>query len=129
MSSTTAKYGIDYPQLADTVASLAATVQNLAGRVDLLLGESGNYALTTGAGVTHSKVITLGRTYPGNIAGSPPGLVIAYLDGTLVGANAMMYWVTAWAGTGLTITGFTLNTNWATAQTARSLNWRFIPTL
>lgn len=129
MSSTTTKYGIAYPQLADTIASLAATVQSLAGRVDLLLGESGLISYTGTAGVTTNTNITLARTYPGNVGAAVPGIVWVQLQGVLTTPAAFTWWTTSWLGTATTITGFTLGMQFTNAQTARPIAWRFLPVL
>lgn len=130
MASSTAKYAINYAQLADTVASLAQTTQDLAGRVDLLLGESGSYNIASIAAVTtHTQNLVFARTYPGNIGASPPGVLLLNLPGTLTAANYYTYWLTSWTGTALTVTGVSVATSWTVAQTNRVVNWRFIPVL
>lgn len=128
MSTTTAKYGIQYAQLADTVASLAATMAQLAGRVDLLLGESGSWSPVMAANTVSNTVITLARSYPGNVGAAVPGIVIVEFAGSVGSGLTVFTWVTAWAGTSTTITGFTLNAISSNATT-RAFHWRFIPVL
>lgn len=130
MSGSTSKYVIPYPVLADTVASLAATVQNLAGRVDLLLGESGSYTIASAAAnTTHNQPISLARTYPGNTGAAVPGIVIAHnVAGPPTGLG-FYYWPNTWLGSATTITGFSLATQWSAAVTSRVVVWRFIPVL
>jgi hypothetical protein len=128
MPSSTAKYVVPYPVSADTVSSLAATVQNLAARVDLLLGESGT--LTQAAGATGSGAVVLSRTYPGNTGAAVPGIVIFQANGAFSVGTILDMWVNTWTGTATTITGFTWN--WASSPSApggRTIQWRFIPVL
>lgn len=134
MSSQTAKYLVPYPQLADTVASLAATCQNLASRMDLLLGESGTFTASPAAGTTLNKAIVLSRTYPGNalfgISGvGPSGFVHLWTTATYGSAVTFNWWPNTWTGTATTVTGFTLSMQWSVAQTGREFGWRFIPVL
>lgn len=129
MSSQTAKYLIPYALIGDTVASLAATMQNLAARTDLLLGEAGQYSASPGANVTHSQAIVLARTYPGNVGAAVPGFVLLNLPATATSALTWNFWITAWTGTAATITGFQINTSFSAAQAGRLINWRFIPVL
>lgn len=130
MAGNTTKYVIPYVSMADAVASIATVMQNLANRVDLLLGESGQYNIASvAAATTHSQVITLARTYPGSNVGTPPGIVIVNLPGTATSALAWNFWITAWAGSASTITGFQLNTSWSSAQTNRVVSWRYLPVL
>jgi hypothetical protein len=129
MPSSTAKYVIPYAQLADTVASLAQTTQDLASRCDLLLGESGQYTIASVlAGVTHSQPIVLSRTYPGATTNNPPGIVIVNLV-AIVPNQAWTFYTTSWTGSASTITGFTLATQYNGNQTNRVVSWRFIPVL
>ncbi len=128
MSATTTKYGILYPQLADTVASLAATVQQLAGRVDLLLGESGIWIPSMTAAVVSNQAVTLARTYPGNNGASVPGIVLVQQASTVSGAATVFTYVDTWVGSASTITGFTLHALSSTTTT-RTFLWRFIPVL
>lgn len=128
MSTTTAKYGIQYAQLADTVASLAATMAQLAGRVDLLLGESGGWTPAMTAGVAIQTNVVLARAYPGNVANAVPGIVIIEFAGSVGGAATVFAWVDTWTGTGTTITGFTLHAISSTT-TNRAFHWRFLPVL
>lgn len=134
MSGTTAKYAIPYTTLADSVASIAATMQNLAGRADLLLGESGQGSIAASAGVAFSTNIVLSRTYPGNAStppGSgtvPPGIVIITPYTSFGAGVTCFYWVTAFTGTATTVTGFTINGISSSAVT-RQFQWRFIPAL
>lgn len=130
MSGATTKYAVPYPVLADTVASLAATVQNLANRVDLLLGESGSYNIASlAAGTVHNQAIVLARTYPGNNAAAVPGFVIVELQGAISSANPWVWYVDTFTGSTSTLTGFTIHTQWAGTQTNRVVTWRFIPVL
>lgn len=130
MSTTTAKYGIQYAQVADTVASVAATMAQLAGRVDLLLGEAGQFNIASlAAGTTGNQAIALARVYPGNLALTPPGSVQLQLPGSLGSANPWTWWIDTWTGTSTTITGFTLHYQFAAAQTNRLVAWRFLPVL
>lgn len=130
MATTTPKYGLNYPQLADTVASLAATVQNLAQRADLLLGESGAFNIASLAANTQfNQVVSLARAYPGNVANTPPGTVILEFPDTIAPAAQPVWFLDTWAGTASTVTGFTLHLQFATIQTNRRVWWRFLPVL
>ena len=129
MPANTTKYVIPYPLAADPVASEATAVQNLANRVDLLLGESGALTLSPGAGVTLATPITLARTYPGNNAGATPGIVMLNIAATAGGGTTWNWWISGWTGSASTITGFTLSMQWAAAQTNRGFIWRFLPVL
>jgi len=130
MPSNTTKYVIPYALSSDTVAGLAATIQNLANRVDLLLGEAGQYNIASvAANTNHLQAITLGRTYPGNNGATVPGVVIVELPALLNAANPWNFWLQTWTGSASTITGFTIVTQWASAQTNRLVNWRFLPVL
>lgn len=129
MSSSTAKYVIPYPVSSDVVAGEPTTLQNLASRVDLLLGESGSFTIASlAAGTTHSQPIVLSRTYPGNTAGSPPGIVVVNLR-AIVNSQAWTHYLNSWTGSGTTITGFTLNLQFGVISTARVVDWRFFPVL
>jgi hypothetical protein len=130
MASSTAKYVIPYAQLADTVASLAQTTQDLASRVDLLLGESGSFNIASAAGgVAGAQAVALARVYPGNSGAAVPGIVIPDLVATYAANNRFNWWIDTWTGSGTTITGFTFRYIWETAQTNRVVNWRFLPVL
>lgn len=131
MTTQTAKYQIAYPQLVDTIASLASTCQNLAQRVDLLLGESGTWNPSMTAGTAISTPITLARTYPGNaLAGAPPGVVIVQAAGAMGAGASAFAWVLpgSWVGSAATVTGFTLNAISSTTA-SRLFYWRFLPVL
>lgn len=130
MTSNTPKYVIPFPDLTDTVASLATTIGNLSARVDLLLGESGNFTASPAANTTFSQAVTLSRTYPGNgSSGTPAGLVLVQLQATQTAATGFSWWITAWTGTASTVTGFTINVQFTAAQSSRVFNWRFVPAL
>lgn len=129
MSANTAKYVIPYPVPADTIAGLAATIQNLANRVDLLLGESGTFSKNFAASTSVSTAISFARTYPGNATAQVPGILIPVLDATYANPNTVNWWVNTWTGTATTVTGCTLWMQWSNAQTARPINWRFFPVL
>lgn len=131
MSGTTSKWLIPYPQASDTVASLAATVQNLANRVDLLNGESGVWTNAFTAGTPATTAITLSRTYPGNstlTGGVGPGVVILQPFTSVGSGLTISYWVVSFTGTTSTVTGFTLGGQSSNATT-RSVIWRFLPNL
>lgn len=128
MAAQTTKYKIDYAQLTDTVASLATTIQNLANRVDLLLGESGTYTAAMTAATVHNQAITLARTYPGNVGAAVPGIVIIEHASSIGGAATVFEYVDTWTGTASTITGFTIHALSSTT-TSRTFHWRFIPVL
>jgi hypothetical protein len=129
MTALTTKYSIQYAVLADTVASLAGTIGNLAQRVDLLLGESGVWNPSLVANTAQGTAISLSRTYPGNSTGPTtvaPGVVIV-TPFTPQGSGVTVFtWVNAWTGTSTTVTGFTLNAI-ASVTAARTFHWRFIP--
>jgi hypothetical protein len=133
MSSFTAKYAIPVLQSADPVASSPTVMAALANRVDLLLGEGGQFNIASlAASTTGSQAITLARTYPGNNAAvSPayPGSVLAMLVATLSQPNSVNFWVNNWLGSATTITGFTLNFQFTNAQTNRVVAWRYLPLL
>lgn len=129
MTALTTKYSIQYAVLADTIASLAGTLNNLAQRVDLLLGESGIWNPSMVANTAISQAVVLSRTYPGN-TGAPgtttPGVVLI-TPFTPQGSGVTVFtWVNAWTGTTTTVTGFTLN-GMASVTAARTFHWRFIP--
>jgi hypothetical protein len=65
MPGATTKYALPYSVLGDTIASVAQSMQDLAGRTDLLLGESGTWNPSMTAGTEASTSIVLSRTYPG----------------------------------------------------------------
>lgn len=130
MPGNTAKYVIPYSVAADAVSSIAATMQNLASRVDLLLGESGQYNIASlTAGTTHTQAITLARTYPGNTGAAVPGFVMLELPGAIASANPWVWYVDTWLGSATTITGFSIKTQWSGTQTNRLVSWRFLPVL
>lgn len=131
MPSGTAKYNVPYAQQSDPVAQLPTTMQALAARLDLLLGESGQLVQAVTAGVVKSDAIVLSRTYPGNSGAAAPAApgFVALTPVTNVGAGAtVFYYVNAWTGTATTITGFTINCMSSTT-TNRTVLWRFIPAL
>lgn len=128
MPSSTAKYVIPYALSSDAVSSIATAMQNLASRVDLLLGESGT--VTQAAGATGSQAVVLSRTYPGNTGAAVPGIVIFQANGAFSVGTILDMWVNTWTGSATTITGFTWN--WASSPSApggRVIQWRFIPVL
>lgn len=128
MSSQTGKYAIPYTQSSDTVASVAATMQALANRVDLLLGETGIWTPVMAANTQIATVITLARVYPGNVAAAQPGFVAVEVAGSVGSGVIVQHWVDTFTGTSTTITGFTLHAISSTATT-RQFSWRFVPVL
>lgn len=63
MSSSTGKYGIPYSEGTDSVDTIDETMQGLAQRLDLLLGESDTTTIqAAGAGVV-TKRVNYGRDY------------------------------------------------------------------
>lgn len=129
MPSSTPKYVIPYAVLADTVASVAQTTQDLATRADLLLGESGQLSITGAANTTISVAVVLSRTYPGNSGAAVPGFVGIQPVSSLSSANNLSWWISGWTGTATTITGFTFNCQLSSAPSGRLVNWRFLPVL
>jgi hypothetical protein len=131
MSSSTAKYVLPYPLAGDAVNQEPVTVQALANRMDLLLGESGIWNPSLVANTAQGQAVSLARTYPGN-ASSPgtinPGVVIISTFTPLGSGVTVFTWVNAWTGTATTVTGFTLNAI-ASVTAARTFHWRFIPVL
>lgn len=128
MSSLTTKYAIPFPVAADAVSAEPTTLAALANRLDLLLGESGVWSPSMTAGVTSSTAIALSRTYPGNAAGSTPGIVIVQYQTPMSSGVIVQHWVATWTGTATTVTGFTLNAISSTT-TGRTFIWRFLPVL
>lgn len=126
MSSNTTKYVIPYPQTTDTIAAEPTTVQNLANRLDLLLGEAGTFNVT---GTSGSQAISLGRTYPGNVSAAVPGIVVINTSVTMGATLQFNLWVQSWTGTATTITGFTIGWAASASQSARPVLWRFLPVL
>lgn len=130
MSANTAKYVIPYPTGSDTVAGLSTLIQNLANRVDLLLGESGSFNIASiAAGTQGGTNVVLSRTYPGNVGAAVPGIVIVNYVASLAVGMETNWWIDTWTGTATTITGFKVNYHFANAQTNRVVAWRFIPVL
>lgn len=129
MPSSTTKYGLPYSLPGDTVSSVAASMQNLAARTDLLLGESGTFTASGTANTTFSQAITLSRTYPGNIGAAVPGSVWFWHNQLLGGGTGFNYWIFSWTGTATTITGFTFNCQFSSVWSGRVFNWRFLPVL
>lgn len=128
MASSTAKYAIPYIQAADAASQIAAQQQAQAERLDLLLGEGGDFTLAVVAGVVKNQAVVLGRSYPGNATGAHPGAVII-TPTTNVGAGAsVFYWISAWTGDATHVTGFTISMISSTS-TNRSFTWRFLPLL
>jgi hypothetical protein len=128
VSASTAKYGLPYSIGADAVSTVDDTMQALANRLDLLLGESGVWAPNLVANTAQTTAITLSRTYPGNSGGSPPGIVIVNTSNSVASGVNVQTWVGTWVGTGTTITGFTLGAI-SSAAGVRNFQWRFIPVL
>lgn len=128
MSGATTKWVVPYPTSSDTVAGSPTTIQNLAARVDLLLGESGVWVPTLVAATPTTVGITLGRTYPGNATTQPSGVVIIENANTVGAGVILSSWVVGWTGTATTITGFTLGAC-CSAAGARTFVWRFLPVL
>jgi len=129
MSSSTSKYVIPYSLASDTIAGYPTTDQNQAARLDLLLGESGQLTTSVAANTTENKVITLSRTYPGNVSAAVPGRVWVELTSTINGGVTFQWWTNTWTGTATTITGFTLSYQYSTAQSGRVYRWHFLPYL
>lgn len=129
MAGSTAKYGIPLLTVADPVAQIATIMSNLANRVDLLLGESGQVSFTGAATTDLPVAVVLSRVYPGNNAAAVPGIVIVQPVSLLTSASNQMWYVNTWTGSGTTITGFTIHLHSSTAPAARLFNWRFIPVL
>ena len=67
MPGSTPRYGIPYSTGADGVHTIDQTMQALADRVDLLLGETGSDTITAAGAGTVSKRITYARTYPADM--------------------------------------------------------------
>lgn len=128
MPGATTKYVVPYSVLGDTVASVAQSMQDLAGRVDLLLGESGSWAPAMTANVEASTSIVLSRTYPGNIGAAVPGIVIVQYTLAMGTGVIVAHRIVNWTGTATTITGFDLKAISSTTNT-RTFQWRFLPVL
>lgn len=130
MPGATTKYALPYSVLGDTVASVAQSMQDLAGRTDLLLGETGSFTVaSTGIDTTVTNAIVLSRTYPGNNAGANPGSVWLWHELTQSTATAWTWWVDTWTGSASTITGFSIRQRWSTNQSGRVFHWRYLPSL
>lgn len=130
MTSQTTKYVIPYPQAGDTIAGLAATIQNLAQRVDLLLGESGTWSPNLAANTPTTVNITLSRAYPGNAVANPntAGIVVVQCRNQAASGVNVQTYVNSFTGTSTTVTGFTLGAT-ASVAAVRDFTWRFIPLL
>lgn len=126
MTANTSKYVIQYPTSSDAVPTLASTGQNMAQRLDLLLGETGSVSFT---GTTGSSALVFGRTYPGNVGATVPGILVVNFSVTLSTTTIVNWWVNNWTGTATTITGCTLNFSANASLTARVFAWRFLPVL
>lgn len=116
MPNYTTKYGVAYSDGAESVASVDDTMQELAERVDLLLGEKGLANVTpSAANVDHTVRVNFARSY--------------------AALSPMLLTVTTWLeqsiGTGTTVetfadavdaTGFTLHVR-ASNTTTRPVRW------
>lgn len=129
MSASTPKYVIPYATTLDPVAQIAAIMQSLSNRVDLLLGESGQASFTGAASTDLAVAVVLSRTYPGNVGAAVPGIVLVQPTSLLTSASNQMWYVANWTGTSTTITGFSIHLHSSTAPSARLFNWRFLPVL
>jgi hypothetical protein len=130
MSSSTPRYVIPKLLVSDPVISAPTVLAALADRVDLLLGEAGSFSASPAANTTLLTPVVLSRTYPGNAtAGAPAGAVWVWVQSTASASVGWNYWITSWAGTTTTVTGFTVGMQWAAAQAGRVFNWRYFPVL
>lgn len=132
MTTNTAKWVIPQLTTADTLAATPTAMTNLANRVDLLLGEGGQFTASPAAGTTLTQAIVLSRTYPGNNAPVAPaiaGSVWVWCAATIASTTSFNWWITAWTGSATTITGFSISMQWSAAQVSRGFFWRFLPVL
>lgn len=130
MTDLTAKWELPYSTTDDTIESIAATMQSLAGQLDLLMGEAGSFLASPAADTTLTQAIALSRVYPGNTAANPPGIVSVWVaDPAIAAANNFNIWVpsTSWTGSGTTVTGFSISMRWTSAQVNRRFYWAFRP--
>lgn len=117
MPGATAKYGVPYAVGSDDVKTVDNTMQALAERMDLLLGESGidNIAPSAADTVT-SKRINYARSYAA-LAPLVPMPFVAIRESVTTSQQ-----VTVWTSSE-DATGFTVNIR-ANTTTARNIRWR-----
>lgn len=117
MPSSTAKYGVPYPTGADPVADGDNTIQSLATRVDLLLGEVGTANITPSAVDTTT---TLRVNYSRSYAALAPLVPqpIAVINEMVAVAGTVHLWTSAHDAT-----GFTLNVRSSSVAT-RNVKWQ-----
>lgn len=116
MSDLTSKYKLPYPLPGDAVATVDDTVEALAERLDMLLGETGSTTITPSAVDTQTgKRINYTRSYAA-LAPLVPSVQLTMGEG-LSTSNVVQLWVT-----GEDATGFTLNIRSSTTTT-RTIRW------
>jgi len=128
MTTSTAKWIVPGVSASDAVSTAAVTTQNMAARLDLLLGEWGTIVVSPAANVLSSTAVVLSRSYPGNPAGTHPGDVVLNWNQALAPSAALAnMWITNWTGVAGAITGFTINFQCTAAQASRNILWRYLP--
>lgn len=114
MSASTSRYGLPYSIANDAVSTVDDTMQALAQRLDLMLGETGTLSLASGTADTAvSQRVNYSRDY--SSVGAPTVMVMQ--DGNVTAANTVNYWVTSPDATGFTLNMRTSNT------TSKAFRW------
>jgi hypothetical protein len=88
MTDQTAAWDLPYSTTDDTIESIAATMQSLAGRMDYLLGETGEHvfgALVANASKTETHA--LGRAYPNGAI-----VVVSFTDVNVLNPGTIELW-------------------------------------
>lgn len=113
MPSDTVKYDLPYPVAADPVKDGENLIQQLAERVDLLLGETGTVTLTgMVADTTKSQRVNYARDY-----GTLIPAAFAFNDATAASSITIHIWTSAEDST-----GFTLNVR-SSSTSNRAIRW------
>lgn len=115
MTGTTAKYAIPYATGTDPLGAVAARMQSLAERVDLLNGETGQLTIVPSAiNTTTSVRVNYVRTYAA-LAAIPRAFVVN--NAVVQSTDSVYLWVSLEDAT-----GFTLNVR-ASSVTGRNVRW------
>jgi hypothetical protein len=114
MPGSTTKYAIPYSDGGDAMGTVDDTMQSMAERIDLLMGETGTKNITPSAPDTDTSVrVDYARDY--SAVGAPFPMV--QINESIATANQAVVWASA-----ADATGFTLNIR-ASTTTIRSVRW------
>lgn len=83
MTATTAKWGLIYPTGADAIATVDNTVQALAERLDLLLGEHGTAQINVAAANTNTQVAVVYTRNYGALVPTPQATIVSTFSATM----------------------------------------------